>query len=473
MNDSKTMERKNIADIAALTPLQEGMLYHYLKEPGSSLYFEQLSLELDGKIDTTRFEQAWNVVIASNEMLRTLFRWEKVEHPIQIILKEHKLLPAYCDFTGLASGNHTVLEKIKNTDRQNKFDLRKVPFRVTLCHMEKEKQVMIISNHHIIYDGWSNGIILKEFFKAYNGLSQGKALEALEKPLKTRFKKFVKWGQVQDEEKQETFWRDYLKDFDPHPSLPVKTSTASVGTVNSEALPGTYRSQLGKELTAKLEAYAKQYKITPASLLYSAWGLLLQKYHNSRDVVFGTTVSGRSANIKGIENMVGLFINTLPLRVLTNTTIHKHKKIHELPTEIDRALQKREAFDSSSLVKIKEYSELTNSEELFDTIVVIENYPLDSRLTREKDNLSVAAYSIFAMTNFDLTLGIVLGEDISLDFTYLKEYFEEKTIKRLARHFAGILETALTNPADEITALEMVTREEKEQILYEFNEPGT
>ncbi|MCP4157224.1 MAG: hypothetical protein GY757_56455, partial [bacterium] len=86
---------------------------------------------------------------------------------------------------------------------------------------------------------------------------------------------------------------------------------------------------------------------------------------------------------------------------------------------------------------------------------------------------SVAAYSIFAMTNFDLTLGIVLGEDISLDFTYLKEYFEEKTIKRLARHFTGILETALTNPADEITALEMVTREEKEQILYEFNEPGT
>jgi hypothetical protein len=160
------LDPKRIENILALTPLQEGMLFHYLKDPGSDYYFEQLTLQISGEIDVQRFEKAWNFVIETNEMLRTVFRWEKLETPIQIILKEHILHPGYYDLSGLdANEKKKKSEEIKSKDREKKLNLREVPFRVTLRRIGKDKYEMIISNHHILYDGWSNGIILKEFFK--------------------------------------------------------------------------------------------------------------------------------------------------------------------------------------------------------------------------------------------------------------------------------------------------------------------
>ncbi|NIM15414.1 MAG: hypothetical protein GTO45_25850, partial [Candidatus Aminicenantes bacterium] len=145
------LERRNIVDILALTPMQEGMLFHYLKEPESDVYFEQLSLNLVGDIDNEIFEQAWNAVIQGNEMLRTMFRWENVENPIQVVLKEHPLQPVYYDLAGKDTDDlEKSLEEIKARDRNEKFDLRKVPFRVTLCRTGKEKYEIIISNHHIL-----------------------------------------------------------------------------------------------------------------------------------------------------------------------------------------------------------------------------------------------------------------------------------------------------------------------------------
>jgi hypothetical protein len=139
------LDKKHVEDIYALTPLQEGMLYHYLKEPGSDLYFEQLSLEISGVIDDGLFEQAWNFVIETNEMLRAVFRWVNVEHPVQLILNQHKLQPIYYNFSGREPGEvKKCLEDVKTKDRKNKFDLQEVPLRVTLCRMEEYKYEMII-----------------------------------------------------------------------------------------------------------------------------------------------------------------------------------------------------------------------------------------------------------------------------------------------------------------------------------------
>ena len=145
------LDKTNIEDILALTPMQEGMLFHYLKDPGSDYYFEQLSLEISGKINKEIFEKAWNFVIESNEMLRAVFRWEKVDKPVQIILKGHQFQPRYCDFSEKAANDvQNQLEEIKGKDREQEFDLREVPFRVTLCKTEENKYEMIISNHHIL-----------------------------------------------------------------------------------------------------------------------------------------------------------------------------------------------------------------------------------------------------------------------------------------------------------------------------------
>jgi iturin family lipopeptide synthetase B len=216
----KKLDKNIIEDILPLTPLQEGMLFHYLRDPGSDLYFEQLSLAISGNIDDELFKESWDVVIRTNEMLRTVFRWENVENPLQIVLKEQQFQPQYYDLSGKEINEAArALEEIKVKDREKQFDLQEVPFRIILCKVRENKYEMILSNHHILYDGWSNGILLKEFFSAYNDLCRGKEST---KPGKAKFKDFIKWMQNQDKNEQEKFWKDYLKGFEAQTGLPLK-----------------------------------------------------------------------------------------------------------------------------------------------------------------------------------------------------------------------------------------------------------
>jgi len=219
------LDPKSIENILALTPLQEGMLFHYLQAPRGGLYFEQLSLEISGTIDSALFEKAWNTVVRTNEMLRTVFRWEKMEKPSQIILKEHQCQLIFHDLSAKDGDQRNAeLDEIKTKDREDGFDLNRVPFRVILCKLDETQYEIIISNHHIIYDGWSTGIILKEFFSAYRRLSKG---EVFTPPVKPGFKEFVKWLQRQDNAKEEKSWESYLKEFYSSPGAPAAPADAA------------------------------------------------------------------------------------------------------------------------------------------------------------------------------------------------------------------------------------------------------
>ena len=353
-------DKKNIQDILSLTPMQQGMLFHYLKAPGSDLYFEQLNLEITGEIVIEIFKKAWDFVIESNEMLRTIFRWENLENPIQIILKKHHLQPGHYDFPGNESSEKKKwVERIKSEDRKKRFDLREVPFRVTLCKLERSKYVMIISSHHILYDGWSSGIILKEFFKAYDDLSNGKESG---KPVKPKFKEFVKWNQDQDSKKQEKSWKDYLQGFEPPTGHSVKRRKRKEITTSTT---GSFKISFSRDLKNKIEDFVKSHKITLASFLYSAWGILLQQYQSTSDIPFETTVSGRSSKIKGIEEAVGLFINTLPLRVQT----YHHEKILDFLSRTNEMVQQWKTFENSSPLNIKEYLGEDYGENLFNSVL--------------------------------------------------------------------------------------------------------
>jgi amino acid adenylation domain-containing protein len=460
MNQLKKIDSKEIEDIIALTPMQEGMLFHYLKNSKSNHYFEQLSLEISGEIDVEIFEKSWNVVIEANEMLRAVFRWEKLEKSMQIILKEHKCKVIFYDLSKKdSSRKKMLLEEIKNKDRLDTFDLHQVPFRVILCKLDVKKYEMVISNHHILYDGWSNGIILKEFFKAYHDLSDGKELL---RPVKTRFREFVKWNQNRDLDESEKFWKNYLKGFDTPTELRIKRRPEK-----DIPLTESFKISFSQDLTGKIADFVKNHQITLAAFLYSAWGVLLQKYCNSGDVIFGTTVSGRSAPIKGIEDMVGLFINTIPLRVKTGT----REKIKDLLCKINNILLLRETHESTPLVDIKGYSKLKNNEELFDSIVVLENYPLNRWVMGESCPLSLAvhSYSMMETTNYNLTIGILIGDTIEIGFNYNRALFEKNQINRLAHHFINIIKNILIDYRIEIPGLGMLAEEEKSQILYDFN----
>ncbi len=459
------MDRKDIQDILPLTPMQEGMLFHYLKAPESDLYLEQLSLAVSGNMETELCKRAWNAVINANEMLRTAFRWEKLEYPVQIILKEFHLQPHYYELTsGDADNTNKQLDAIKSNDRELKFDLHEVPFRVTLCKTGKDHYEMIISNHHILFDGWSIGIILEEFFNAYNALEMGKNWA---KPVKTRFKEFVKWYRTPltdtDITGQEIFWENYLTGIETPSELLLKKFGKRKGII-----AGTGNALLTFDNVEKrdLDSFLKDYKITLASLFYCAWGILLQKYNNCDDVIFGTTTAGRPSSIPGIEKMVGLFINTIPLRILINP----NDPIPTLLTRIDDALQVREKYVHTPLADIKKYSRLTSNEELFDSIVVIENYPLDNRLMLKNGKLKVDSYSLQEMTHYDLTILVKIFVAVEVNFSYNRDSLDDETAARLLVHFKSLVLDMVKNPGKKICEIDILPEEEKRQLLFDFND---
>ncbi|UCH95419.1 MAG: amino acid adenylation domain-containing protein, partial [Candidatus Aminicenantes bacterium] len=472
MEKSKKLTEKNIENIFALTPMQQGMLYHYLQDPQGVQYFEQLCLDISGPIDIKCFEQAWDIVIKRNEMLRAVFRWEKLEHPVQIILKEHKCNLHIYDLSGKdTSQTRQPGEEIKAKDRQETFDLGQVPFRVILCKIEENKYQVIISNHHILYDGWSTGIILKEFFEAYHTLildkTKAKDSQWIKGPAKSSFKEFIQWMQSQDKTKQKQFWEEYLSGFETRTELPIKIKNkeTSISTRDENypvILPGAVKDQL--------ESFIKRQRVTLASFFYSVWGILLHRYCNSDDVIFGTSVSGRNVPLKGIDDMVGLFINTIPLRI----RIRKNEKITDLLYRVNDTLALREKYQSTPLVDIKEYSKVENHAPLFDSIIVLENYPLDRGLMQKNNQnqpgqLVVDSYSIVSTTTYHLTIGITIGDNIETSFHYHPSLFEKSSIIRLYSHFNNIVKNILNQVEKDITGIEILSGEEKRQILYDFN----
>jgi non-ribosomal peptide synthetase component F/acyl carrier protein len=453
----KRLDKKNIEDILALTPMQEGMLFHYLKDPGSDKNFEQLYLEISGKMDIKRFRKAWNFVIDTNEMLRTVFWWERVTRPIQLVLKKHSLDLRYFDISENGrSKNETdkLIEDIKSKEREKKLDLFDVPFRVTLCKIAKDKYGIIISHHHILYDGWSNSIILREFFNAYEILSHQKTPM---KPVKGKFKEFIMWIQIQDKEAQKKFWKEYLEGFEMKSGHPVKKKEEVKRTA-------VYRFQFQDETRDKIYCFVKEYKISVSSLLYSAWGILLQKYNGCEDVLFDTTVSGRSAKVKGIENMVGLFINTLPVRV---KALSNEKLIDVLYQMKDRQ-QGWEAFENTSPAIIKEHLDECRRDVLFDSVVVIENYPVNIKSIQEDSEFSIDSFSNVGMTHYDLTVLIAISDSINIEFIYNKDLFDEEIAAMVTHHFVSIVNEIVSHPWERVSGIPISAKEIK-KIFHPFS----
>jgi non-ribosomal peptide synthetase component F len=418
----KRIGRQNFQDIYALTPMQEGMLSLYLKDPQSDLNVEQLCLKVSGKIEVETFGLAWNLVVQANEMLRTVFRWENVNKPVQIVLKEHTLKPDYHDLSNKdKSRKAQLLREYRALERKKGFDLHEVPFRVSLCKVEADRYEMIIGHHHILFDGWSYGILLKEFLNAYG--------EHSAPPVKTPFKEYVKWLQAQDtgEQKKRT------------------------GRKTRQAIEvDHFDCRFPEEINDRARRFAEAQKITVASVLYAAWGMLLQKYQATPEVLFDTTVAGRTAKLKGIEEMVGLFINTLPLRVQTRPG----ETIGELFRRINRALPTGEHYGNTDGI----------GEGLFDSLVVVENYPLASRLLRKGGRLSFDSYSINESSTYDLTVIITVFDGIKASFSYDARLFDEETIGRISRHFVKIVDESLGAPGTEVAALNIVPEEEIEKL---------
>lgn len=452
------INKEDIENILPLTSLQKGLLFHYLKEEGSEVYFEQLTLELSGNMNIDFFKEAWEIVARQNEVLRTVFRWNGLKEPIQIVLKSKKPNIVIHDLNGLTEEEITrKIAEFKEIDKKNGIYLEKEPWRVNLFLVNQERSIMIITNHHIIYDGWSNGIILKELFEAYNNLYNGKTIKYNEKE---KYINYIKLIKSQDKDDGKRFWKEYLNGIQEKTYLP-ECSQNMQGYKS-----GKYRYDIGENLTQNIRNFVNEQGITMASFFYAMWGILLQKYNKTKDIVFGITLSGRNPKLLGIESMVGLFINTIPLRI----TFNENDTILDFIRNIREDCNKIMEYDYMPIVDIKAATEIKSKENLFDSIMVVESYPLDKELKNRTGTLSIDKYDMEEMSNYDLTFVVEVFDNVAFNFNYNSKIVNTESLNRVMNYLCSLCISMIRNPYARVKDLKLLTKED-EQKLYSGIKP--
>ncbi|MBW4636041.1 MAG: amino acid adenylation domain-containing protein [Iphinoe sp. HA4291-MV1] len=454
------MKKNNIEDIYQLSPMQQGMLYHALYAPHSGVYCQQFSCTFTGKLDVQAFEQAWQQVVARHVVLRTAFIWERQDQPLQVVYRQVKLPVEIYSWLDLSPDEQQQqLKAFLEKDRQLGFEVSKAPLmRLTLIQMSSDVYQFLWSYHHILIDGWSLPLVLKEVLSFYQSLSQKQDLHL--QPSRS-YREYIVWLHKQNLALAEEFWRKTLKGFAaPTPFGVEKAHQTSLQESDSEQYV-----ELSSATTAALLSLARHHQLTLNTLVQAAWAILLWRYSGDTDVVFGMTVSGRSAAISGMESIVGLFINTLPIRMRVcadETLVVWLKQIHKQLFEISQ-------YEYSPLVQIQEWSDVSRGLPLFESIVVFENYPVDAAVQQQNQNLHVSNVRILEKTNYPLTLIAVPGAQLSLRLMYDTQRFEASAVARMVRHFQTLLEAIANHPHQKLSDIPLLNVAEQHQILVEWN----
>jgi len=463
------MGKGNVEDFYPLSPMQQGMLFHTIYSPNSGVYFEQLTCTLRKLASAQAFKQAWQQVTDRHPILRTSFVWEGVKEPVQVVYRQVQLPWEECDWQGLApAAQQQQLETFLKSDRERGFDMRQPPLmRMTLIELAKDTYYFIWSHHHLLLDGWSNPAILTEVFDFYQAELNG---EQLSLPRPRPYRDYIVWIQQQNLSEAESFWRQRLQGFTAPTPMPIERDFGSAAPEESDR---EQQILLSVATTAALRSLARLQQLTLNTLVQGAWGLLLSRYSGEEDVIFGTVVSGRPPDLAGVESMVGLFVNTQPARVKIRP---KDSLLSWLKQLQDRQIEARQ-YEYSPLVEVQRWSEVPRGLPLFDTLVVFENYPLESSLQKRVQNLEIESVISFEKTNYALTLTVVPGEELALKISYNSNRFEDAAIPfgiaslhaRMLGHLQVLLEGIAANPHQPLKNLPLLTPAEKQQTLVEWN----
>ena len=454
------MSKANIEDFYPLSPAQQGILFHSLYQPESGVYFGQLLCVLRGDLNVSAFRNSWQKVVDRHPILRTCFLWENLKEPVQAVRKQAGLSWQQMDWRDLStSEQQQQLETFLKADGEQGFDLTSAPLiRIALAQLETDTFQFILSHHHLVLDGWSQAIVLQEVFAFYEAECQGEELQ-LKRP--RSYRDYIAWLQQQDLAKAESFWRQTLQGFTTPTSLVVG---GKLSCKSGEANRGEAEIKLPD--IAPLQGLVRQYKLTINTLVQGAWALLLSRYSGEEDIIFGVTVSGRSPELIAAESMVGMLINTLPLRVSVPAEDSIISWLQQLQSHSIEVRQ----YEYSPLVEIQQrWSKIPLNTPLFESIVVFENYPLDPSLQRGKSGLEIGDVRSVDSTNYPITLMASAQSELALKIMYDRSRFEQGAIERMLEHLQVLLEGMAANPHQPLKNLPLLTPAEKQQILVEWN----
>jgi amino acid adenylation domain-containing protein len=457
---------KNIESIYPLSPLQEGLLFHSLYDPEAGLYFTQLQLVFTGEFKVSAFKRAWQQVLDRHPILRTFFIWKGRDKPLQIVRQRVTLPWDERDWRDLSAREQEENSQIfLESDRHRGFTLSEAPLmRFLFVCLAEDKYQFIWSHHHLLLDGWSLSLLLKEVSAWYENISQNQQLSA--EPVRP-YQDFIAWIERQDLSEAEIFWRRMLSGFERPINLGIdRVSSILPNVIKNHAV---VQILLPATTTEALESMVRKHHLTLSTLVQGAWALFLSRYSGEEDVMFGTVSSGRPVTLRGVETMVGLFINTLPMRVRISPEISCLQWLKKVQ---DQQIEMRQ-YEYSSLSQIQGWSEVPRGVPLFETILAFENYPVDKILQKPFGGMQIQEVRVIERTNYPIFVQVNPGSELRVTITYDCHRFQTATINRMLGHFQTLLKGIADNPSQRLSDLSLLTEAERQQLLVERNDTAT
>jgi amino acid adenylation domain-containing protein/non-ribosomal peptide synthase protein (TIGR01720 family) len=448
-----------LEDLYPASPVQQGMLFHTLEAARPGVYVNQLAVTLDTALDVAAFERAWAEVVARHAVLRTAFVWSGLDEPLQAVLRTAPIHWVREDWRG--SGGEQQGGRLSawlETDRRQGFDPATAPLlRCAMLRCDEQRYHFVWTFHHLLLDGWSIPILLRELFALYETGRLGTEAR-LEKPLP--FRDYIAWLRAQDGDAAREYWQRTLSGVTEPTPLALDRSRA--GSESAPVLTAAANLLLPADPTERLRTFARSLHLTMSTLSQAAWALLLARSADRDDVLFGMAASGRSAPLPGIESMVGIFINTLPVRVRVDASAPVAEWLEDLQHRQAEMLQ----YEHSSLAEVHGWSGVARSLPLFESLLVFENYPVDETV-RERAGAALAISGVRAVeqTNYPLALLLSPGASfLGLQIVYDAHRFDEATVRRMLGHLATLLES-LPAADGAIGEVELLSVGERRQIL--------
>ena len=456
-----------ILDIYPLSPMQQGMLFHSQLVSNSGDYIIQLSSRMKGDFEPSFFEEAWQALLARHDSLRARIVALPGAEPLQIIVQAARLPWTALDWRSDTSEQQQQRwADLIAEDRQTDFDPEAAPMmRCTVARTSDTAWNFLWSHHHLLTDGWCLPILMREVLELYQAKIDQRAVNL---PPARPYREYIEWLGTRSLKQAQEFWTENLQGFDTPTQLGLEAPTTVARADDSQ--PISYMAQtfaLDSEASQGLRTLAQQQGLTLSVLIQGAWAMLLSRYSASNDIVFGATVSGRPPELVDVDQMVGLFINTLPVRV----SLSPQQSILSYLQALRDSQLTRDEYAYTPLVEIHRCSEVPTRQPLFESIVIFENYPVDQALDQQAEVLHIDQIQVLEQISSPLTLMASPGDSIPLKLFWDTSRFDSEAMKRLCEHLSKLL-VAIPRCSQGTLAQwqeAMLDQAERKQLSYELN----
>ncbi|NNE95749.1 MAG: amino acid adenylation domain-containing protein [Acidimicrobiales bacterium] len=409
---------KNVEDLYPLSPTQSGMLFQVLRDEDPELYFEQVRADLVGGVDPASLQAAFQQVTDRHPALRTAVVWQGLDQPLQVVRSK---VDIEIDSIELAGATDDDLAELAAGRRRRAFTLADAPLqRIALIDCGGGRSHLIWEFHHIICDGWSAAIVLDEVLSFLDG-------RPVASP-STPFRNYLAWYRSQDGAAAADYWRRLLDGASAPTPIALPRATPS-----SAFLAGEHNQAIAGDDLDRLQAFARSQRITLNTLIQAAWAVIQSTYSGLDDVVFGVTTSGRPADLDHVHDIVGMFLNTLPMRVEADP----NRRVGPWLSAIQSQQLASDEHSSASLADIHRQVGINAGNDLFDTVLIFENFPQPER--RPDAKVTAVNKTVFEQTNYPLTLMVGVEGDLKLNAHFDRHRFDPASIERLMAQFRHVL----------------------------------